>query len=434
MIATLWFLIKSIILVAAFAWLWGLDGLVDIDAFGIQVQTSFGIFAIILIFMFYCIAFIGRVIMAIVNAPRSLSKGYGRYSHKIGMQSLTYGLSAVAAGDAKAAGYYTKKAVRFLKDDYGLVSLLSGLTARLKGDERAAEKAFNALLKRDETSFLGIRGLLQTAIDKGDYRYARVLARKAYAQNPKQSWIIKTLYDLELRHRDVNAALPLLHRGARTGAFDQRQAKQDEAAIALFNDDLKTAYKLAPTYLPVALEMVKHYMAHDKNRRARNLIKDAWTQNPHPQLLDHWMGLAPAKVKENALRMMSHVEDLHRTNMDDASCNLYVANIALRYDFTAQAKRFLEMAIHEKPTMRAYQLMEKIEPMAGWQDLIPTAAQDKTWVCCLTGKVFDQWQAFDNENHFNTIMWNYPDIIRHHSIKTLETTATPFFITDNKAA
>jgi len=434
MFSTLWFLIKAFILVAAFAWVWGLGGTVDIDAFNIQIQTSFGVFAILIITAFYITSFLGRVIMAVINAPRSLSKGYSNYSHKIGMQSLTYGLSAVAAGDAKAANYYTKKAVRFLTDDYGLVALLSGLTARLKGDEKAAEKSFNSLLKREETSFLGIRGLLQTAIDRGDYRYARVLARKAYDQNPKQPWIIKTLYNLEMRHRDTKAALPLLQRGNRIGAFDATQAKYDEAAIALSNDDLKTAYKIAPTYLPVALEMVKHYVANDKTRRAKNLIMEAWKINPHPQLLDYWMGLAPKKIQENAMRMMNHAEELQRTNADDASCNLYVAKIALRYDFTAQAKRFLELAMNEKPTMRAYQLMDKIEPMAGWADLIATAHQDKTWVCRLSGKIFGEWQAFDNENHFNTIEWNYPDMVREQSVEQFESAPTPFFITDKQAA
>jgi hypothetical protein len=202
----------------------------------------------------------------------------------------------------------------------------------------------------------------------------------------------------------------------------------------LFNDDLKTAYKVAPTYLPVAMEMVKHYMAHGKNRRAKNLIIDTWKINPHPTLLDHWMGFATKKIQENPLRMMAHVEELHTTNKDDVSCNLYIAGIALRYDFTAQAKRFLELAINQRPTMRAYQLMDKIEPMAGWADLIPTAAQDKTWVCRLSGKIFGGWQAFDNENHFNTIEWNYPDAVRNQSIEAFEIAPSPFFITDKQAA
>lgn len=432
MISSLWFLIKAVIFILALGWLFSLGGTVDINAFGYDIAAPFGVFAVALILVFYAVAYLGRMIMAIIQAPSTLSKGYQKYTDKLGMQSLTYGLSAVAAGDQKSASYHSKRANRFLKDDYGLVALLSGLSARLNGDEKLARESFKNLLKREETSFLGVRGLLQTALDHNDYRSALKLTREAYERNPRQSWIIKTLYRLELKHRNMTQALTILKQGAKRNVFPLQQVNHDRAAMAMIEGDFQTAYKQAPDFLPAGLAMIKHYIANGKTRKAKKAVETLWTDNPHPALLDHWIGLAPRKTQENPMRLLSWVEDLQRKNMNSAACNLYVAEIAMRYDYTTQARRFLEMALDIKPTMHTYQLMARLEPMAGWADLIPSAAQDKCWICKTTGRIFNDWQAFNDENDFNTIIWAYPDEARENAVRVFEKSPTPFFLTDDR--
>lgn len=433
MFATFWFLIKTVFIISVFAWLLMAGGLVTVDAFDYRVTTTFGLFVVILMAGIYILSFIGRVVRAVFTAPKTIGHMYERRSFKTGMQSLTYGLSAVAAGDIKAATYYTNKATRLLKDDYGLVALLSGLTARLKGDEKQAETAFKTLLNRDETSFLGLRGLLQTALDRGDYRYARVLARQAYTTNPTQAWIVTTLYDLEIRHKDFDAALPLLKQAVKCGAIDRETACTEEAAIALARGDVAKAYKASPTYLPVVIAILKEWPAAGKRRKSMSLIKRAWMETPHPALMEYWMGLAPKKAQDKPHHLLAWGEDLRLINPDDVSSNLYMADIALRYDFTAQARRCLEKAIQIKPTMRAYQLMARIDVNGGWNDLMPSAAHDKAWICTETGRIFDQWQPFSGQGHFNTVSWNYPDDINRGNLGN-DAAQGAFFITDVKAA
>lgn len=401
--------------------------------YGYSLSTSAGVFILITIVAIYLLSLIGRVVHATLSAPKTIGRSLEKRHHRIGMQSLTYGLSAVAAGDIKAASYYTKRAHDLLKDDYGLVALLSGLTARLKGDEKEAEKSFQKLLKRDETAFLGIRGLLQTTMDRGDTRYARILARKAYAAHPHQPWIVKTLYGLELKNRDMDAAQKLLDQAQKINALSINNVRIDRAAFALYAKDPAKAYKIAPEFLPAILAILKDWGIREKRRKSLALIKKAWATQPHPDLIEYWISLAPKKAQGNAQRMIQWIEDLNQINPDNADANIYCADIALRFDYTAQANRFLMKAIDLHPTMRAYQLLSHLDPQGGWQDLMVKAHADTAWMCDMTGEIYPDWRAFNAAGDFNTLRWIRPDENRKLS-KTSSTHATPFFITDVKAA
>ncbi|PCI00824.1 MAG: hypothetical protein COB76_02690 [Alphaproteobacteria bacterium] len=414
------------------AWLLSIGGAISVDAFGYAISTSLGIFIVAGLALLYLCSLVLRVIRVIIFTPKAITNTLEKRAHKNGMQSLTYGLSAVAAGDIKAASYYTKRATKLLKDDYGLVSLLSGLTARLKGDEKVAETSFKSLLKRDETSFLGIRGLLQTALDRGDDRYARVLARQAFETNPKQAWIIKTLYDLEVKHKDYEAAYPLLQKGVSAGVFSKDEARTHEAAMDLIDDNAAQAFKTAPHFTPACLAVLKTWKTEGKRRKSLNLIKKKWAMSPHPDLISAWISWAPKKAQDNAQRMMAWVEDLQRLNQGSASSNLYVAEVALRYDLNAQAKRFLQLAIEIKPTMRAYQLMAQLDSRSGWQDLISKGSHDAAWVCTITGRIYETWRGLTEAGHFNTVEWMYPDD-RKIDYST-RASGQSFFLTDSKAA
>jgi HemY protein len=428
MFSSLWFLIKSVGIILILGWLFSIGGGVIIDAFDYKITAHFGAFVVLLIIAFYVLTLIGRAVRTIIYTPRTLSEGYKNHKYKRGMQALTYGLSAVAAGDVKTAKYYTKRANRFLNDDHGLVALLTGLSSRLSGDEKLSKQSFQKLLKREETSFLGLRGLLQTAFDHGDYKGALILTRHAYEKNPKQSWIIKTLYRLELKQRNIDRAFDLLKQIAKLRLFDDKHIKSDRAAIAMAHDDINTAFQQSQDFLPAGLIMTETFIKDGKVRKAKQIIEKLWKVNPHPKLVELWISIAPQKTLENPLRILSHVEDLQRINKDNASCNLYVSRIALRYDFIKQARRFTELAIENKPTMQAYQMMARIEPTAGWSDMIPTATQDKCWICIETKRVFENWQAFNDENGFNTIHWQYPDQI--HTMNNQDKNPSPLFLTE----
>jgi HemY protein len=409
MISTFWFLIKAGFFVAAFMALISMGGHVSINFENYAMQSTLGLFLIVLVVLFYGLSIGFRTVRFIAGTPKNIASYNEKKAHKKGLQSLAYGLSAVAAGDVRMAQYYSKRASKFLTQDFGLSDFLNGLTARLSGDEKGAVKSFQTLGDHKETSFLGLKGLMNTAMDKGDMRYARVLAEKSYAENPKQLWVLKALYDLNCREELFEDALLILPKLKKLDDCDYRD---DEAILNLVIGDAVRAYKLNPQSLPVGLAYLKDLTEIRKRRKSVSVIKKLWRICPHPKLVDYWIKHAQKKTTDNRQAMVAWIEDLYHENTDDASSALYIGEAILRLDQKEQASRFLRGAIQLKPTIRTYQLMHKIDPLGGWMENLITASQDKAWICACSGKIMVDWTALGSDGHFNTIVWDYPDAKR----------------------
>ena len=100
------------------------------------------------------------------RGPRDLARLNAERKRQQGYRALSQGMAAVAAGDAVEARRQAKIANAMLKDP-PLTLLLAAQTAQLGGDEDAARRYFTAMLERPETSFLGLRGLLDAGDEGG---------------------------------------------------------------------------------------------------------------------------------------------------------------------------------------------------------------------------------------------------------------------------
>ena len=410
MIATLWFLIKVCLLVSVIAWILSVGGTVAITLQAYSISMTIGVFILVLCFAIWILSIAARAVGAIIYAPKTIANYNQRKAHKKGLMSLANGLSAVAAGDVKAATHYTKNVVRYLKnEDFGLSDLLTALTARLQGDEDQVRRSFHSLMLHKETSFLGIKGLLQTALDKKDYRYARILAEKAYSQHPKQVWIIKTLFDLEVQTHNYETAESLLKSLNKYDALTKEKSVNYKAMLLLGQGQVEKAHKVDPTSLPISLALLKELATTSKRRKSIQIIKKLWAVNPHPTLMNYWIKYAPKKTEANLTAMAAWVEKLYLENADNASSALYTGEALVHMGQKDQAKRFSKQAVTQMPTSHAYQLMHQIDKNAGWLEHLASASHDKTWVCVKTGQVYKDWKIVTDEGHFNSIIWGYPE-------------------------
>lgn len=413
MIATLWFLVKTCFLIAVFALILGIGGTVTIEFSAYSLSTTIGVFAIALFVSLWLVSVIGRFLYLVVSAPANMLALTEERSHRKGLQALAYGLSAIAAGDVKAASHYTKRVVKYLKkDDYGLSDLMAGLTARMKGDDTQVNRSFHGLMMHKETSFLGLKGLLQTAMEKRDDRYALILAEKAYAQHPDQPWILKTLYDLRIRMGKYGEAFDMIKVMEKHDLMNKDDAPFERAALLLGQGKIDKAYKLAPLSLPVALEVLAQWGEEGKRRKSLSLIRKLWIKNPHPDVMDYWVKYAPKKAVNSPVSMMAWVEELYRENPDDASSALYAGEVLMHMGQKDQAKRFIRQAIAEKTTVSGCQLMYRIEGDNVWAEQAANAIHDKTWVCNKTGHVNGKWKIVSNDGYFNSVVWDYPETVK----------------------
>ena len=76
----------------------GLDGAVSVTYIGYHISSDLGVFISLSLFIFWIISIVSRAINTILKTPQHL-KAYNEKRAQIkGMQALSYGLSAVAAG------------------------------------------------------------------------------------------------------------------------------------------------------------------------------------------------------------------------------------------------------------------------------------------------------------------------------------------------
>lgn len=429
MIKTLWALTKLGILIAIGVWLVMQPGHTDLSWMGydIEAQTGVLIFGVLLFALLFARLF--QLWNAIKAAPRAIARKMDARSQDQALQAVSHGLSAIAAGDAQQAEKQAERARKLIKNDHGLVPLLAGMTARLKGDPIAAETAFRELLNSKETSFIGVRGLLQLALDRRQNDQALVLARQAHRMHPRQAWILKTLYALEVSQRHWIEAQAVLAKAVKLKAIDGARARDDKSAMFLARATeasgrgaadqayllTREAYEAAPYFLPAALAYIPFLIRRDERKGAMRIIEKTWGRHPHPDLQALWLKLNPESEPSPA-KTYQWLEKLAKQNPDHDESHLMLAENALEQNLPGEARAHINAAQAVRKSQKSYRLMGDLEEKNGnhhaadvCHETALTAAPDRVWVCRETGRIYASWMPFaPPHNSFNAIVWDDP--------------------------
>jgi len=222
------YIIEVAVVVAIAVWLTDRPGLVQIEWQGYRIETSVGILA--LAFFLFAVT-----VAVLYTAWRWLRRRPGEWSLRrrlsrqdAGLQALSDGLVAIAAGDVDKARRQTRRAGSML-DHTPLTLLLEAQTAQIAGDDAAARRSFEKMLESPETEFLGLRGLIVDALRDNDDARALSYARRAYTLKPGTPWVLDTMISLHSRAGDWREAQRLVEesrkaRGGKAGAGNRQQA------------------------------------------------------------------------------------------------------------------------------------------------------------------------------------------------------------------
>jgi HemY protein len=171
MIRAIGILLTLTIAVSVALYLAKVGGSVEIRVGDTFVGVSFPIALLLLSLLFL----IGWGFLALIGALRRWpAKRRAKREAKRraqGEQVLTRALVALAAGNADVARLEVRKARGLLGETPNLL-LLSAEADRLAGREDAAAEAFQALAQREDSQFLGLRGLLRQAVAREDWAEA----------------------------------------------------------------------------------------------------------------------------------------------------------------------------------------------------------------------------------------------------------------------
>lgn len=431
MVRAFFSLLKIAIVVGVVVWVAQRPGTIAIDWMEYKLTFHVGFFLIALL----AVIVLGIVIFSIIKFFLDLPKNMTRYRDMTnkdkGLKALTIGLSAVAAGDGKSASYQAQRAGRFLNDNEVLPKLLEAQAARLEGREVDAARSFMSIMENKDASFLGVRGLLQSALDHGDYEGALELGHKALQDYPKQGWILCIVYDLEIRARHWDSALKILYRAEKAGAIAVNKANSDRVAMLLAQADiakekgdeetlfrtLQKAYTLDKHFVPTVARLARMYMARSKQKAAVSMVEEAWKVQPHPDLVTLWDEACPPSKEGDNMVKVRWFEKLLALKPDSVEGLQAMANVLISIGLWGEARKHLQKAEEIRPNVNLYKTWAHLEERATgdeksvreWLMKAADAPRERVWVCSETGRIFEEWIPITDQGLFNTIIWDFPE-------------------------
>lgn len=436
MIKALWFAIKVGLLVALAVWIVDRNGTmqfgwVDAEGHDYVMRMELGFFLLCVLGLVLLSIFVYQTMKTFIDLPKS----YRRYSEvrakQLGYEALTRGLTAVAAGDAKIAKKEAQKAGDLLPEDGGLPLLLEAQAARLEGREEDAVKSFVELLEHKDAGFLGVRGLLQSALDNGDDEGALALAERALELHPNQPWILKITYDLLIRMRKWYRAEKILTRLEKQKAVEAEQAQSDRVALLLAQaeDDVAEGYvadatqqvkqvlKLSPGFAPASILLANIQKEQDNLKKAYKTVKKAWKTGTSGALVTYWMELIPEEDKNDKLARLRWMEKLLKHNPHSPSGLRVAAELAVEAGLWGEAREYFKAAEEEGISSALYKSWAELEEKSGggeiavrhWLSKAADAPAAKGWICQQTGRRYTHWvPVAEPHGSFNTIEWTRP--------------------------
>ena len=428
-------LLIYLVLVSALAfaayWLANSGGTVAIDWLGYSVSLKVGIaIALLLVLIGVCILLF-EAWRYLVRLPTRVSRHRSHNRTVKGYEELTAGLIAAAAGDAAHARQRSRRAEKLLQSNPATL-LLTAQTAQLEGKEDLAQLKFQQMLKRPETEFLGLRGLLAEAIKRGDTEEALELARKAQQRSTNTPWVLTTLFDLLTRDERWEEAYNVVGDLARLKILRDtevhrrrgllRHMMAEQAAAKGRRDDAlvhaNKAAKLLPAFVPAAVVGARIAREQGNASAARKAIERAWRLEPHPELAQAYAEIEPEEAPAARLGRFARLENLNPRHKVTQTVMGELAIAAGRFD---EARRHLDEALKLEPSAGVYRLYADLERASGggegkardWLARAADASADRAWVCEDTGEMLPHWQIFGPSGRFDAVHWDYPPRVAH---------------------
>jgi HemY protein len=418
------FLLGVIALATGLAWLADRPGSLLLTWQGYEVETS--VFRAVVIFA----AIIGfalliwTILAQIWSSPASLSRFLTRRRQRRGLDALSSGMIAIGAGDRAMATRYAVQARKSLPNE-PLTHLLRAQAAQLSGDKATARRIFEAMLASPDTEQLGLRGLYLEAGRESEHEAQRQFAERALRLNPKLSWPVDALFDLQCKAGDWAGALNTLALAKRHGHVERPVADRRRAillaaqALPLEEDDPEKAltlaleaHGLAPSLIPAAAIAGRLLAARGNTARTAKIIQKTWVKSPHPELATAY---AYARTGDSPRDRLDRAKQLFTLNPHSIESSIAVALAAIEAHDYAEARRILQPFTETGMTRRVAALLARVEAEESgdkgrareWLARAVTAPRDAAWTA--DGVVSDRWAPISPvTGTFDAFEWRVP--------------------------
>jgi HemY protein len=420
MIRIVLFLLSVALIAFGFAWVADRPGEVTITWLGYRLDTSILVAALGLTMLMIAIILLWALVRAMVRSPEQVSLFFRHRRAIKGYLAISRGLIAIGAGDLKLARRSADDAGKLSPGD-PLTLLLTAQSAQMAGDRPAAEHAFRAMARRDDTRLLGLRGLYVEARRRDDTAAARRAAEEAASAAPTLAWAAQAVLDYRCSAGDWAGALDALGRMKPTlerGDYRRKRAVLLTArAQALDSSDrdesrhlVLEAVKLAPDLTPAAAMAGRRLAESNERRKARRILEAAWTANPHPDIAEAYANLRLGDTARDRLARMQKLAALTPGQLEGALALARAALDAREYKTAREALAPYTAA----PTRRVAATMAEIEEsehgdegrVREWMARAVRAAGDPAWTA--DGVVSDRWLPVSPNGRLDGFKWRQP--------------------------
>jgi HemY protein len=379
--AAIVFFLVAAIAVAVVA-LTGEPGAASLDWMGWRVEMTAAAAALLTLFAALLATILWRSLLWVVEAPRRAARARAEAKRKQGVEALSRGFLAVAAGDGSEARRLAQKAAELAQDAPALIRVLAAQAAEAAGDHVAARSAYNAMLGFPEMRLAGLRGLMQTALAEGDKALALKHAETAYGLAKTARWAWRALLEARLEAGDWKAALdlvqgaldrkivpPLVAERARAALLAASAASLEESddpkALAQALDFAAQAARLKPDFAPGVVMAARLLAADGKAAKAGSLIEAAWKLSPHPAL---WLAYRDLKTNETPKLRATRLAALANLKPEARESRLLKVESALIGGDPVAARAAARLLPEEELTARAAGLMSRVAYANGEPD------------------------------------------------------------------
>lgn len=437
----LWSLLKIVVFVGiaaaltfGAAWILETPGEVKL-AFGSRefYLTPIGFLVAILaivalgILLLKLIGLLGAVLRFLLGDETAISRHFARSRERKGFDVLSEGMVALASGDARLATKKAQKADKLLSRP-DLTLLLTAQSAELSGDRDKAFEAYKALLPNDRTRPVGVQGLMRIKLEQGDTDTAMALARKAFALNPDNESVLRTLFDLQSKQADWNGARETLNATMHARLLPRDVGTRRDAVLSLAdaraalaegdtkrgNEAALQANRLAPTLIPAAALAARVQAGQGSKRKATRTITTVWAMTPQPELAEAFAAIEPDETPEARRKRFA---TLVAAAPAQAESRLLEAELALAAEDFPAARKALGDLAETAPTTRSLALMAAIERgqgapdavVRGWLAKALGASRGPQWICSNCNHVHVRWEPVcENCGAFDSLDWKEP--------------------------
>lgn len=406
------------------SWLADRPGYLVIEWQGYEIETSVFRAIVIMAVLLGLILVLWSMLRQIWNSPAAIGHFFNRRRQKRGLEALSSGMIAIGAGDRALATRYAIQARKSLPNE-PLTHLLRAQTAQLSGDRTTSRRIFEAMLASPDTEQLGLRGLFLEAEREGEREAARQFAERAMVLNPKLSWPVEALFDIQCRNGDWNGALQTLavarrHHHIERSVADRRRAVLLTAqAQELEENDPERAmnlaleaHALAPDLVPAAAIAGRVLAAKGNTARAAKVLQRTWKRSPHPDIATAY---AYARIGDSPRDRLNRVRLLAVMRPHSVESSIAVATAAIEAQDWTAARHALQGLITTSPTQRACTLMARVEAeqhgdkgrVREWLARAVNAPRDPAWTA--DGIVSERWAPISPvSGALDAFQWRVP--------------------------